>query len=32
MYRAEVLLEGEAARQLPAGLPLQAERASHERQ
>ncbi|WP_252273831.1 HlyD family secretion protein [Pseudomonas subflava] len=26
MYRAEVVLEGEAARQLPAGLPLQAER------
>ena len=26
LYRAEVVLEGEAARQLPAGLPLQAER------
>jgi HlyD family secretion protein len=32
MYRAEVVLEGEAARQLPAGLPLQAERVVDERQ
>lgn len=26
MYRAELVLQGEAARQLPAGLPLRAER------
>ena len=26
MYRAELVLQGEAARQLPAGLPLSAER------
>ncbi len=31
MYRAEQVLEGEAARQLPAGLPLHAERIDHER-
>ncbi|MBB2494890.1 HlyD family secretion protein [Aquipseudomonas ullengensis] len=30
MYRSELLLEGDAARQLPAGLPLHAERASDE--
>ncbi|MDH0893882.1 MULTISPECIES: HlyD family efflux transporter periplasmic adaptor subunit [unclassified Pseudomonas] len=32
MYRAELLLEGEAARRLPAGLPLHAERLSGEPQ
>ncbi|WP_220815887.1 HlyD family secretion protein [Pseudomonas paralcaligenes] len=32
MYRAELLLEGEAARRLPAGLPLHAERLAGERQ
>lgn len=32
MYRAELLLEGEAARRLPAGLPLHAERLSNEPQ
>jgi HlyD family secretion protein len=32
MYRAELVLEGEAARQLPAGLPLHAERIDDERQ
>ncbi|MCY1377589.1 hypothetical protein D9M69_651720 [compost metagenome] len=26
VYRAELVLEGEAARQLPAGLPVQAQR------
>lgn len=31
MYRAELLLEGEAARRLPAGLPLHAERLAGER-
>ncbi|WP_137819389.1 HlyD family secretion protein [Pseudomonas sp. 2FG] len=31
VYRAELLLEGEAARQLPAGLPLSAERIVDER-
>ncbi|MDG9928631.1 MULTISPECIES: HlyD family efflux transporter periplasmic adaptor subunit [unclassified Pseudomonas] len=31
MYRAELLLEGEAARRLPAGLPLHAERLADER-
>ncbi|WP_068825771.1 HlyD family secretion protein [Pseudomonas sp. BMS12] len=30
MYRAELLLEGEAARQLPAGLPLYAQRIREE--
>lgn len=32
MYRAELVLEGEAARRLPAGLPLHAERLSAEPQ
>lgn len=32
MYRAELLLEGDAARRLPAGLPLHAERLSGEPQ
>ncbi|MDH4558352.1 biotin/lipoyl-binding protein [Pseudomonas sp. BN417] len=32
VYRAELVLQGEAARQLPAGLPVQAERVSHEQQ
>lgn len=32
VYRAELLLEGEAARQLPAGLPLSAERIVDEHQ
>ncbi|MFZ6046880.1 HlyD family secretion protein [Pseudomonas sp. CR3202] len=32
VYRAELVLKGEAARQLPAGLPVQAERVSHEQQ
>ncbi|WJN58239.1 HlyD family efflux transporter periplasmic adaptor subunit [Pseudomonas sp. SO81] len=31
MYRAELVFEGEAARQLPAGLPLQAQRIAGER-
>ena len=31
MYRAELVLEGEAARQLPAGLPLHAERVDDAR-
>ncbi len=31
MYRAELLLEGEAARRLPAGLPLHAQRLAGER-
>lgn len=31
MYRAELLLEGDAARRLPAGLPLHAERLAGER-
>ncbi|UTW08695.1 HlyD family secretion protein [Pseudomonas benzenivorans] len=30
MYRAELRLQGEAARQLPAGLPVRAERQRHE--
>ncbi|MDH4581166.1 biotin/lipoyl-binding protein [Pseudomonas sp. BN415] len=30
VYRAELVLQGEAARKLPAGLPVQAERVSHE--
>jgi HlyD family secretion protein len=30
VYRAELLLEGEAARQLPAGLPVHAERAARD--
>ena len=30
VYRAELVLKGEAARRLPAGLPVQAERMSHE--
>ncbi len=32
VYRAELLLEGEAARRLPAGLPLSAERIVDEHQ
>jgi HlyD family secretion protein len=32
VYRAELVLKGEAARKLPAGLPVQAERVSHEQQ
>lgn len=32
VYRAELVLQGEAARKLPAGLPVQAERVSHEQQ